>query len=170
MNKTLLYIGGIVLLLAAACSTRQSRETEIKGLSDIGEKEVGDWRIKLKYLPAKMLKGDTGEYCFAITVHPKEPHKPIKADDPKFSFGTDSLFCIVSGTRPDTLLPVFTTRVANGKLTGLEYMVIFDKTAVSSSDGILRLLFKDWLFTGRNLLFTLPLPEIQKIDSLSLHI
>ena len=160
----------MALLLAMACRSRGSRMTEIKKLTRLERKEVGEWLIDLDYLPGAMAKGGTAEYCFTVTVRPKTPGKPIEADDQKFSFGTDSLFCMIAGNESDTLLPVFTTRVANGKLTGLEYMVIFDKAVVLSADKGLRLLFRDWLFTNRNLLFVVPIAEIQKIDSISLHI
>lgn len=166
MNKALSTIC-LVFLLLGACRSRENRVAEIKGLSRLEEKSAGDWLVDLEYLPAAMAKGDTAEYCFAVNIRAKDPAKPVEADDPKFSFGTDSLFCIV--TKTDTLMPVFTTRVANGKLTGLQYMVIFDKASVPES-GRLVFLFKDWLFTNRRLEFILPVADIHKIDSLSLHI
>lgn len=166
MNKALSTFS-LALLLLGACRSRENRMAEIKDLGRLEEKSAGDWLVSLEYLPAAMAKGDTAEYCFAVNIRAKDPAKPIEADDPKFSFGTDSLFCIVTNT--DTLMPVFTTRVANGKLTGLQYMVIFEKEAVNRNSTLV-FLFKDRLFTNRKLEFILPVADIHKIDSLSLHI
>ncbi|WP_346320986.1 hypothetical protein [Chitinophaga sp. YIM B06452] len=166
MNKVL-STACLALLLMSACKNGENRMAEIKDLSHLEEKTDGNWLVNLEYLPAAMAKGDTMEYCFTVNIRAKDPAKPIEADDPKFSFGTDSLFCII--TQTDTLFPVFTTRVANGKLTGLQYMVIFDKAAVPENDRLV-FLFKDWLFTNRKLEFILPVMDIHTIDSLSLHI
>lgn len=102
------------------------------------------------------------EWSFTFTIH--EPDSlQRKKETKEMSFGLDTLFHLVHGT--DTLPALHAMRIANGNIGGMQYLVAFPQVSDPGSD--IRLVFSDWLFTGRFLEFPLSVPSIKKLDSLS---
>ncbi|MCK7556254.1 hypothetical protein MKQ70_15010 [Chitinophaga sedimenti] len=123
----------------------------------------------LAYLPAcweaNLDKGepDRTELSFRLRVFPTK-QTGTGINDNAASFGTDSLFRLVVGG--DSLMPRYTERIANGNISGVEYLVVFDRSALKQATSAV-VVFHDWLFTHSQVEFPYITENIQKTDELS---
>lgn len=145
-----------MLLLLFACKPGK-KETLIV------EREVNGYHMRLQYMPAQVA-ADTDRMYFRLNINGNQLKAPA---DNRFSYGLDSLFQIVQAL--DTLHPVDVTRIANGNIHGIEYLLLFDKPAFYPGISY-RIVFKDWLFTNQLISFPFVGSKIPHIDSLSLKI
>lgn len=132
------------------------------------EKQVNGFSVKLQYMPPSAADGeDKALLYFRLNIASADGTPLKKLDDNRFSYGVDSLLSIVNVT--DTLAPVDVTRIANGTLNGIEYMLVFERPEIWSQINC-KLLFMDHLFTNQLMQFPLSGSAISHIDSLSLGI
>ncbi|WP_126243471.1 hypothetical protein [Chitinophaga rhizosphaerae] len=162
MRMVLMLLAGVVMI---ACNTRKQRVERMKELSLLDEKRAGSWNMRLKYLPAQ--NRDTSAWTLVLYVEhiSKLPQKEL--NDPRFSYGTDSLFQLIASG--DTLAPLMVVRVANGQTSGAEYLMTFDRAPLRRP-GMVQLRFRDWLFSQRDLYFPLNVPSIYQLDSINTRI
>ena len=159
-----------VAMLLMACRSKQGKTAAVLEATDnaiMQEKEIDGIVLRLQYLPAAIGQGDTSELVFRLNVRSGDPAVKLNTNLDKYSYGLDSLFRLVVET--DTLMPLHTMRIANGNVSGIEYMIIFEKQAVLNKENT-AMLFYDWLFTHRSLKFPLNINTIIRIDSLSARI
>ncbi|WP_157962973.1 hypothetical protein [Chitinophaga deserti] len=159
MRVILMLLTGAVLILA--CNTKQQRAKQMKELSLLDEKEASGWKMRLHYLPSK--SRDTSDWSLVLRIEHSSGLPQKMLNEPKFSYGIDSLFEVISPT--DTLSPFMAIRVANGQTNGAEYMLTFDRKALREQ-GAMQLRFRDWLFSQRDLFFPLNLASIHQLDSI----
>lgn len=149
---------GTVIMLS--CNTGQKQRKEMKELSLLDEKITGDWKMRLRYLPAAVK--DTSGWNLILNIEHLSKLPQEVLNEPRFSYGVDSLFEIIT---PDgTLVPHIAIRVANGQVSGAEYMITFDRSVLKQASAEFR--FKDWLFTRRDLFFPLNIASIHQLDSI----
>ncbi|SDF70805.1 hypothetical protein [Chitinophaga filiformis] len=163
------FIAGCFILLVCACGA--SRRDVIQSMKDnelVQEKNVNDYVFRLQYMPSDRGAGeDTSLVYFRLNVA-NNAGAPMKGtSDLSYSYGLDTLFSLVNMT--DTICAVDITRVANGTVNGVEYMLVFDRAKVYAQPDC-KLLFRDWLFTHQFISFPLKGSAIAHIDSLSLKI
>jgi hypothetical protein len=158
MRKVLVL--SLVICTALACNSRRKKMTAL--MNDPSgmlaqEQEIRGFRLKMQYLPK-----DSAEWCFRLNIDAED--RQVFRDDPVQSYGVDSLFRMINGG--DTLLPVHAMRIANGNMSGLEYMIIFEKQPVVAGSNA-SLLFMDGLFTQRKVVFPLNLQAIEEIEAIN---
>ncbi|MGE7775627.1 hypothetical protein ACQKLP_12935 [Chitinophaga sp. NPDC101104] len=158
MRMVVMLLAGVVMI---ACNSRKQRVEKMKELSLLDEKSAGNWNMRLRYLPAQ--NRDTSAWTLVLHVEHVSKLPQRELNDPRFSYGTDSLFeVIVPG---DTLAPLMVVRVANGQTDGAEYLLTFDRSKLRPSTGV-QLRFRDWLFSQRDLYFPLNVASIYQLDSI----
>lgn len=155
----------MLMFMAVACNNAGKVERLMKDSTKelIQSKEVNGHHFKLTYLPPVKTEG---EWCFRLNVKLPEALKGA-GEGQQASYGVDTLFSMVLGR--DTLLPVHAMRIANGNITGVEYMIIFEKPE-NAPVGQSAFYFNDWLFTHQMMKFPLQITAINSIDSLSSRI
>lgn len=158
MRMVLMLLAGVVMI---ACNTRKQQVEKMKELSLLDEKSAGGWNMRLTYLPAK--DRDTSAWTLVLQVEHESKLPQKELNDPRYSYGTDSLFQVIAAG--DTLAPLMVVRVANGKTSGAEYLMTFDRAALRR-EGKVQLRFRDWLFSRRDLYFALNVPSIYQLDSI----
>ncbi|WP_341839414.1 hypothetical protein [Chitinophaga caseinilytica] len=159
MRVLLTLLTGAVLMLA--CQSKRQRAEKMRELSLLDEKEASGWKMRLRYLPEN--GKDTSAWNLVLRVEHASGLPQKMLNDPKFSFGIDSLFEVI--TPADTVSPFMAIRVANGQTNGAEYMITFDRSALRHSTGV-QLRFRDWLFSQRDLYFPLNVTSIHQLDSI----
>jgi hypothetical protein len=164
-----LLITGLSLFLVFACGASKKEVMQsVKDKNLLQEKTINDYVFRLQYMPPETAaSADTALVYFRLNVT-NSSGAPMKGtSDLGFSYGLDTLFSIVNAG--DTISPVDISRIANGTVTGAEYMLVFDKQKIYSQQEC-KLLFRDWLFTQQFIAFPLSGSAIAHIDSLSLKI
>ncbi|WP_295121521.1 hypothetical protein [uncultured Chitinophaga sp.] len=160
----------ILLLLFAACSAK--KKTLAEAMKDPGirqEKEINKVKVVLSYMPACWQRNldrgeaDTSTMTFRVQVTP-DKNSVRQTDNKAASFGTDSLFALVTGG--DTIRPIYSERIANGNITGVEYVVAFERRLTGQSNA-LRFIYMDWLFSAARMEFFYERTNISKVDELS---
>jgi hypothetical protein len=132
------------------------------------EKTVNDYVFRLQYMPPVKGTGeDASLLYFRLNVLNNAGTTMKNTNDQIYSYGLDTLFALVHVQ--DTIRPVDITRIANGAISGVEYMLVFDRPESYSQQNY-QLLFRDWLFTHQFIAFPLKGSAIAHIDSLSLKI
>lgn len=163
------FIAGCFVLLVCACgASKKEIMQSVKDNNLLQEKTVNDYVFKLQYMPSEQGTGeDTALVYFRLNISNSAgtPMKSTNAAD--YSYGLDTLFSLVNAA--DTISPVDITRIANGTINGVEYMLVFDRAKVYTQPDC-KLLFKDWLFTHQFISFPIKGSAIAHIDSLSLKI
>jgi hypothetical protein len=129
----------VVLLISCACRKQQGF---------VQEKNSNGFALRLQYMPDK----DSGLLCFRLNIHNNDGMPMKNSDHFKFNYGLDSLFAFVNVA--DTLQPVDVIRVANGNISGIEYLLLFNRPHAFSQVNC-QLIFKDWLFTNQVMTFPL---------------
>lgn len=154
---------GVLFLIAGCGSAKKEIVRSLKDNGLVHEKTIHDYGFKLQYMPSLEMNEDTALLYFRLNITSNTGMPEKGADDLNFSYGLDTLFSVVGS---DTIAPVDVSRVANGKLNGTEYMIVFDKQIMYQQQEC-KLLFKDWLFTQQVIYFPLSVKAIAHIDSLS---
>jgi len=142
----------LVLLVLFSC--KHPAKTRL-----VQEKTVNGFKMTMEYMPS----ADVNLLHFVLNITDGTSMKT--ADGNKFSYGLDSLFGLVDVA--DTLHPVDVVRVANGNISGVQYMVLFDKPLTLHGTD-LTLYFKDELFTQQFITFPVKGSAINHLDSLRL--
>lgn len=172
MMKRRYLLVSALLMLAACNGKKKTLATAVKDRGIRQEKEINKVKVVINYLPACWENNlgtgdaDTAMMTFRVQVTP-DKHGIRQTDNKAASFGTDSLFVLVTGG--DTLKPVFSERVANGNITGVEYLVAFDRKQTGTSNAI-RFIYMDWLFSAARMEFFFERINISKVDELSCSI
>lgn len=122
------------------------------------ERKQDGFIYRLQYLPVPLEHGDAGKITLRMNIFPEQTVEKLETSAPVFSYGVDTLFSL-EGV-PGTLLPVHAARVANGNLSGIEYLIIFERTQHT------KFLFRDVLFTNRLVEFKLNPQAMNTIDDL----
>lgn len=128
-----------LLLLGSACK-------DGRRALPVQERTVNGFTLRLQQMPA----ADKEMFGFRLHIGHADGGRLKHTDDVRFNYGLDSLFAFVQGT--DTLRPMDVIRVANGNVSGMEFLLLFPKPADASGlSG--QLIYKDWLFTNQLLTF-----------------
>jgi hypothetical protein len=163
------FITGCIIVLVYACGA--SKKDVMQSMKDndlFQEKTVNDYVFRLQYIPPVRGAGeDTSLVYFRLNVSSNTGVQMKGTSGLSYSYGLDTLFSLVNAT--DTISAVDITRVANGTVNGVEYMLVFDRAKVYAQPDC-KLLFRDWLFTHQFISFPLKGSAIAHIDSLSLKI
>jgi hypothetical protein len=175
----LIQRGWILLIcwgvIACEAPARKRLAAEIRATA-LQKRQINNTEIAVTYMPACWLQATdhdtlamagTSTITFRLDIHTLNSHLRGMAAGEAFSYGIDTLFLLVQGA--DTIAPLYAHRVANGNLTGMEYLVGFDRHRFNHSPD-LHLIFKDWLFSAARVHFTWRREWVQKIDSLSCSI
>lgn len=162
-----------VMACQAPAGKRLAAEIRTNALQ---KKQINNTEIAVTYMPAcwqqaidrdTLAMPDTSTLIFRLDINPQPGNTRGRATGEALSYNLDTLFLLVQGT--DTIAPLYAHRVANGNLTGMEYLVGFNRRHISPAPD-LHLIFKDWIFSGARVHFTWQREWIQKIDSLSCSI
>lgn len=163
------FIAACCVVLVFACGAgKKDLAQSMKDNELVQEKTVNDYVFRLQYMPSERGAGeDTSLVYFRLNVSGGTGAPMKGTSDLSYSYGLDTLFSLVNVT--DTISAVDITRVANGTVNGVEYMLVFDRAKVYARPDC-KLLFRDWLFTHQFISFPLKGSAIAHIDSLSLKI
>ena len=162
MKRTLIHT--VLVLCCCACTQRKVDRLQqaLHNPAIEQEKQLLGTKMILSYMPPKAIQ-DTTELMFRLRIFP-DNRAAGRVHDNAASFGTDSLFrLVVAG---DSIAPLYSQRIANGNISGMEYLVAFDRQKASHA-GSARFVFSDWLFTSNRIDFPYIMKYIQKVDALS---
>ena len=167
-------ISVVFLLLLAGCLNKPKPKTadEITAMGLRQEKVVNNVRMELAYIPSCGEKADKGmpgvagdsDFAFRLRVFPAAD-KDLSAN--ALSYGIDTLFSLEAGAA--ALQPVMAQRIANGNLSGVEYLLVFDRTSLKNVPQC-KIVFKDYLFTNTLLSFVIDIRNADKLDAISCNL
>lgn len=149
----------LIVCFISAC--RQPADRMAAMLKDpenalLQEEKQDGWIYRLQYLPVPPETGDASKITLRLNIIPEQTGTKPETSAPVFNYGIDTLFSIEG-----SVLPVHAARVANGNITGIEYLVIFERT------GGRKLNFHDVLFTGKLVEFRLNPAAMKRMDELN---
>lgn len=168
--KHFLILNACCLLLLACNNNREQVKNLMQDAQSrlVQDKQIGDTKVRLTYLPLGWEKQaglheeeDATEMAFRVNVNGS---KQVTVNEKLASYGVDTLFQLILNR--DTLAPVSAERIANGNLSGITYLVIFERRPMLPVQQAM-FVFKDWLFTNTRLVFPLERKYILIADSLS---
>lgn len=157
----------VMVLLMASCKTQSEQEklaAYVSGKENgLTKKQVmGDNEIVCQFVPVKKEgkeSGGTGQlYRFMVYLN----SKTLKMTDSlmyKFNYHSAELFHLVSGA--DTLKPVLSERIMNGRTDRNEFEVFFEPVGDPSNE-VLKFLVDSNAITGSNIAFDYKYNDITK--------
>lgn len=166
MMKYIKFLSPMLLLLASGCAGNKEklRNVLVDENNQLSQhRSVNGLDFHMQYLPEK--RGTEGELCFRLNIRKeKSSMEKMDTNGDLFNYGVDSLFMLVSGV--DTISPIHAMRISNGNMNGVEYFVVFDKKALIE-DRHCHFVFKDWLFSTRQIDFSVKPEAVAAADAIN---
>lgn len=165
MRNKLVFIFGIgAWLLIAACkdNTEGSKLTDF--VKDAGNRltqkaEVSGNKVVSQFVPDKPEEGEGSDvYRFIITVQ-SSPEKTTDSILYFFNYKSAGYFRMVTGA--DTLHPVLSERMANGREDLHQFTVLFDRSGISGTSDSLEIIFLGNKLFADSLFFRYALTDIK---------
>ncbi|NLR78310.1 hypothetical protein [Chitinophaga eiseniae] len=168
-----LLISGMICGILFSCNHQEKVAKTLyndQNKSLIQEQRAGDITMQTTYLPIQWERAlgrnnpdAANELSFRLhIVLPKTSGYTPKTG--MAMINADTLFGLIVGT--DTLLPLMAQQISNGNPAASEYLVTF-KRALPERGSVMRLVFKDWIYTSHRMEFPFEVTRIENIDSIS---
>ncbi|TWF40526.1 hypothetical protein FHW36_104208 [Chitinophaga polysaccharea] len=168
-----LLLSGAICGVLFSCNQREKVAKTLysnQNKSLIQELHAGDVSMSTTYLPVQWERAlgrnnpdAASEISFRLNIQ-----LPKTADYKQRTgvaiMNVDTLFGLITGS--DTLLPLMAQQIANGNPVAPEYLVTF-KRALPERGAVMRLVFKDWIYTSHRMEFPFEVTRIENIDSIS---
>lgn len=168
-----LLLSGVMCGILFSCNHQEKVAKTLynnQNKSLIQEQRAGDVTMQTTYLPVQWERAlgrnnpdAASEISFRLNIQ-----LPKTADYKQRTgvaiINVDTLFGLIAGK--DTLLPLMAQQISNGNPAEPEYLVTF-KRVLPEGGSVMRLVFKDWIYTSHRMEFPFDVTRIENIDSIS---